>query len=278
MKNSIKSKLVFLKPEQIVCPNTFVRKHYDDFDIKILADSIAANGIIEPIIVRNPKKGIYELVAGLRRLKAAQTLGLRRVPSIIITADNRTAAYISITENTKRTSLNPFEEAEAIKNVINRYETDISVAAEKLGVASSYLTGKLNLLKLDNLSKTKIISCGLGERYAKITLLVPEEKRSEFLDEIIKNSVCISGAKELANKYISEETPEEKETLNQTPVRKTVIGDERLFANSLSKLISTMQSSGLEAYQRKSETEKYIEYRVRIVKNQPENYRQIRLV
>ncbi len=278
MKKMFEKKLLFLKPNEIVCPISFARKYYDDYDIKNLADNIAVNGVIEPLIIRKNELGNFELIAGLRRLKASKMLGLRRIPCILQVADDETAAFISISENTKRTNLNMFEEAEAIKEVITRYETKEGEAADRLGIAYSNLQSKLNLLKLDSLSKKRILLAGLNQRFARLALYVPEEKRQQFLNAVIKDCLSLGGAKELARQLVADEEDIIKHSEQSPPVRKALIGDERLFANSLSKLILTMQVSGIEAYSRKTENEKYIEYRIRIPKPQTENYRQLKLV
>ena len=280
MSYNLKPKLLLLRPKRIVCSINTLRKYYDDYDIKNLADNIAVNGIIEPLIVSENDAGEYELAVGFKRLKAALLLNLRRVPCIVIKATSEDMAFLSLSENLKRTRLNFFEEAEGIKQIINRYDKTCLQVSERLGLSSSALLNKLNLLKLSPPIRERIINSGLSERHARIVLLIPEEKQPQFLDRIIKDELSVSETKELSEKILlglDTESENDKEP-PPNPVRKVVIGDVRLFANSLSKLIDTMKTSGVEAYSRRNETDKYIEYRVRILKPSSENYNQLKLV
>ncbi|MCQ2455079.1 MAG: ParB/RepB/Spo0J family partition protein [Clostridia bacterium] len=283
MSYTLKPKLLLLKPQKIVCSINAIRKHYSDYEIKNLADNISAVGIIEPLVVIENNTGNYELVSGYKRLKAALFLGLRRVPCTLIDAKSEDIAFISLSENINRTSLNFFEEAESIKQIITYFNITNSVAAQKLGIPISVLLSKLTLLKLDENSKERIINGGLSERHAKVVLLIPENKREEFLDRIIKEELNVAKTKELAEKILlygdtpPSETAEEKfEEIK--PFRKSAIGDARLFANSLTKLIETMKSSGVEAISKRTETDKHVEYKVRIMKPTAENYSQLKLV
>ncbi len=280
MKRIIEKRIYFLKPNQIVCPNQFARKYYDPQEIKSLADNISSNGIIEPLIVRKNDVGKFELVAGLRRLNSAKLLGLRRVPCILKNISEETAAFISLSENIKRKNLNFFEEAEAIENVIRRFETSEFTACELLGIGKSALINKQNLLSLDKTLQNRIVRSGLSERHARVLLMLPEEKRSALLDSIISNSLDVQKSRELAEKILLFEgsEPSVKPPECPPPVRKTAIGDVRFFANSLSKLIITLQNSGVDIYSKKSENDKYIEYKVRISKTQIDNYQQLKLV
>lgn len=280
MSYNLKPKLLLLRPKKIVCSINTLHKYYDDYEIKNLADNISVNGIIEPLIVSENDAGEYELAVGFKRLKAALLLNLRRVPCIVIKATGEDMAFLSLSENLKRTKLNFFEEAEGIKQIINRYDKTCLQVSERLGISSSALLNKLNLLKLSPAIRERIINSGLSERHARIVLLIPEEKQPQFLDKIIRDELNLSETKELSEKILlgldTENEDDKKPQPN--PVRKVVIGDVRLFANSLSKLIDTMKTSGVEAYSRRSETDKYIEYRVRIIKPSAENYSQLKLV
>lgn len=280
MSYYLKPKLLLLKPKKIVCSINTLRKYYDDYDIKNLADNIAVNGIIEPLIVNENEAGKYELAVGLKRLKAALLLNLRRVPCLVIKATNEDMAFLSLSENLKRTNLNFFDEAEAIKQIINRYDKTCLQVSERLGISSSALLNKLNLLKLSPPIRERIIKSGISERHARIVLLIPENKQSLFLDKIIRDELSLSEARELSEKILLglDAENESEETAPVNPIRKVAIGDARLFANSLSKLIDTMKNSGVEAYSRRSETDKYIEYKVRIIKPATENYSQLKLV
>ena len=108
-------------PEQEIMPNpTQPRRHFDRQELANLAQSIRANGILQPITVRAVPGG-YELIAGERRLRAARLAGLTQIPSILINADDRKTAIFSLLENLQRQDLSFFEEADAIQKLMNVY-------------------------------------------------------------------------------------------------------------------------------------------------------------
>lgn len=260
-------KLLMLKPDDIEISRTQPRKHFDEYELKLLADSIAANGIIQPLAVRKTQSGKYEIIASERRFRAAKQVGLRRIPCVIHTADEQTAAILSLTENLQRSNLTVFEEAKALDRLINYYGITQTEAAIKLGIAQSTLCNKLRLLGLSDEIRERITKARLTERHARALLRLPPSERENALDYIIANGLTLAQTE----KYIEELLSPAKipDTQPQKPLRKQAIGDVRLFYNSLSKLVNTLQSAGINARTRKTETDKYIEYKVRIKKSIP---------
>lgn len=259
-------KLIMLKPSEITVTDGQPRKSFDEYELKQLTDSIRSSGIIQPISVRKTENG-YILIAGERRLRAAAAAGLRRVPCVVHKADEETAALYSIIENMQRSSLTVFEEAEGINRLINEYGMSQSEAAERLGIAQSTLSNKLRLLRLDESVKERIISAGLTERHARALLRLPDDKRNEALDRIIAEGLTLRQTEEYIFDILN--PAQEPDDAPDEPVRKAVIGDVRLFSNSLSKLVTTLRNAGINANSRKYETDNYIEFKVRIPKNAP---------
>lgn len=270
-------KLIMLKPSEIKLSANQPRKSFDEYELKQLSDSIQASGIIQPLAVRKAPDGSYQLIAGERRLKAAVMAGLRRVPCILHKTDDETAALYSIIENLQRSNLTVFEEAQGINRLIAEYGMSQSEAAARLGIAQSTLSNKLRLLRLNDGIKERIISARLTERHARALLRLPEEMRDGALDRIIAEGMTLTQAEEYIFSLLNpEKEPESKKP--DEPVRKAAIGDVRLFSNSLSKLLSTLQNAGIDAHSRKYETDKYIEFKVRIKKNtDPDRYKQLKI-
>ena len=263
MYNFSDKKLIMLKPSEIAASPDQPRKSFDEYELKRLSDSIRASGIIQPLIVRKTEEG-YRLIAGERRLKAAIMAGLRRVPCVLHKIDDETAALYSLLENLQRSNLTVFEEAEGINRLISEYGISQSEAAARLGISQSSLSNKLRLLKLGDSIKERISSARLTERHARALLRLPEELREEALDRIISEGFTVSQTEEYITSLLNpKENPQP--VIPDEPVRKSAIGDVRLFSNSLAKLLSTLQSSGIDAKSRKYETDKYIEFKVRSV-------------
>ena len=257
-------KLIMLRPKDIKPSSAVPRREFDEYELKLLTDSIQASGIIEPLAVRRLQGGGYALITGERRLRAALRAGLRRVPCIVHKTDEETAALYAVTENLQRSRLNAFEEAESINRLITEYGLSQSEAAARLGIAQSTLSNKLRLLRLSDGVQSRIISSGLSERYARALLRLPEERRQEALDRIIADELTLKQTEEYIFDLLNPE--DEPCETSEEPIRKAAIGDARLFANSLAKLVTTLHSSGIEAVSKKYENDKYIEYRVRIPK------------
>ena len=125
-------KLIMLRPKDIKPSSAVPRREFDEYELKLLTDSIQASGIIEPLAVRRLQGGGYALITGERRLRAALRAGLRRVPCIVHKTDEETAALYAVTENLQRSRLNAFEEAESINRLITEYGLSQSEAAARL--------------------------------------------------------------------------------------------------------------------------------------------------
>lgn len=264
-------KLLMLKPDDIIPCDNQPRKNFDTYELQSLADSIAANGIIQPLTVRKGDNGKFLLIAGERRLRAAKIAGLRRVPCILHRTSDLVASLYAITENTQRSDLNCFEEALAIQTLINDFRLTQSEVAVQLGMANSTVSNKLRLLKLSSNIQARLISANLTERHARALLRLPSEKRESTLDKIIAEGLNLSQSEKLIDDILN---PPKEPAQNNTPIeplkpiRKAAIGDIKLFSNSLSKLICTMQNAGISANSRKHETDSYVEYKIRILKNE----------
>lgn len=270
-------KLLMLKPDNIVTGVYCPRKVFDEYEIKSLADSILVNGIIQPLTVRKGGDGKYILISGERRLRAAKIVGMRRVPCVLHRADEMMSALYSLTENIQHRDLTFFEEADAISTLISDYGLTQSEIATQLGLSNSAVSNKLRLLKLSPEIQERLSASQLNERYARLLLQLPAEQRETALDKIIAEDLNLCQAEKFVNSLLN--PPQEKEICNKKsddteetlkPFRKSAIGDVKLFSNSLSKLICTMQNAGISANSKKHENDKYIEYKIRISKNQPQ--------
>ena len=114
------SEIVLLPVDNIVSNVKQARKHYEQRKLESLCESISENGLIQPITVRPIKFRKYEIISGERRLRACIMAGITHIPSIIIESTDERAAVLSLTENIQSQMLNCFEEADAIKNLINK--------------------------------------------------------------------------------------------------------------------------------------------------------------
>lgn len=279
MHTIAEKKLLMLKPDDIIPCAHQPRKNFDGYELQTLADSISVSGIIQPLTVRKGENGKYILISGERRLRAAKIAGLRRIPCVLHRTDETTSALYALTENMQRADLNFFEEAEAIQRLIIDFGLTQSEVAVRLGMATSTISNKLRLLKLSPEIQNRLSTANLTERHARALLRLPIEQRDTVLDKIIAEGLGLYQTEELINNILN---PDETKDISEPeqeivkPIRKSAIGDIKLFSNSLSKLLITMQNAGITANSRKHETDKYVEYKVRIFKNPPQ-YDQLKI-
>lgn len=279
MHTIAEKKLLMLKPDDIIPCAHQPRKNFDGYELQTLADSISVSGIIQPLTVRKGENGKYILISGERRLRAAKIAGLRRIPCVLHRTDEATSALYALTENMQRADLNFFEEAEAIQRLITDFGLTQSEVAVRLGMATSTISNKLRLLKLSPEIQNRLSAANLTERHARALLRLPAEQRDSVLDKIIAEGLGLYQTEELINDILNPDATNEISEPEQEivkPIRKSAIGDIKLFSNSLSKLLVTMQNAGITANSRKHETDKYIEYKVRIFKNTPQ-YDQLKI-
>ena len=260
-------KLLMLKPDDIKPSKNQPRKSFDQYELKLLADSIQSSGIIQPLAVRKSIDGKYEIIAGERRYLAAKMVGLRRIPCVLHNTDEKAAAIYAIMENLQRQDLTFFEEAEAINRLIVHFGMPQLEIATRLGLAQSTLSNKLRLLRLNDDQRKRIITARLTERHARALLRLDGADRENALNYIIANALNLKESEEYIENILN---PRQEELPPEKPIRKYAISDVRLFYNSLSKLVNTLQNAGLNAKTRKYENDKYIEYKVRITKNTSE--------
>jgi len=269
MQNIFEKKLLMLKPESLLISQNHARKSFDQAWLKSLAESIAVNGILEPLAVKKTENGKFEILAGVRRFKAAQMANLRRIPCVVHTLDGQNAEIFSLTENIQRHNLELFEEVNAIDRIIKKYDISQTQAAIKLGIEPQVLTNKLKLLNLSPDIRQKITDANLTEHHALALLKLSIPERESTINYIIENALSLSESEQYISGILNPK-PIAKMEVTEKPLRKQSIGDIRLFYNSLSKLVITLKNSGINANTRKSETAKYIEYKIRIKKDIPQ--------
>jgi len=176
-------------------PNKYQpRKNFDEENLEDLTNSIKERGMIQPIIVRksNNENSKYEIIAGERRWLAAQRAGVHNVPVVITEADDLKSLEFAIVENVQRHDLNPLEEAQGYKRLINEFSYDQEKVSKFIGKSRSYITNSLRILTLPaeviKLIETKKLSTG----HAKI--LVGLDNASFVANKIIENKLSVRQA------------------------------------------------------------------------------------
>ena len=241
------------------------RKVFNEEDLNALSQSIAENGILQPLTVRKVSATEYELIAGERRLRASVMAGLRKVPCIVIKCSEKESAVYALLENLQRSDLGMFEEARGVSRLIRRYGLTQQEAAVKLGKTQSTIANKLRLLRLTYEEQEWIENAGLSERHARALLKLGDEgARREALSKIISENLNVQQSENLINLMLNSSPKNNK----KQGTSKAVIKDVRIFVNTINKAIDTMRLAGIDAQSDKTDTGNFIEYTIRIPKKQ----------
>lgn len=178
------------------------RKTFDSESLSQLADSIAANGLIQPIIVRAQEgSDFYQIIAGERRWRAAKMAGLSEVPVVILEADDRKAAEYALIENIQREDLNPIEEAQGFHSLINDYNLTQEQAAKQVGKSRAAVANSLRLLELPEDVLTLVSDKALSAGHAR-TLLGINDKPviSEAAAFVVSHELSVRATEEYVKK------------------------------------------------------------------------------
>jgi ParB family transcriptional regulator, chromosome partitioning protein len=197
-----KKKNVFSCGIEELRPNRYQpRKTFNDQNQKQLIDSIKSSGIIQPIIVRKADTG-YEIIAGERRWRAAQSIGLKDVPIVIREATDMQAAELSLIENIQREELNPLEEADAYVMLVEKFKLSQEEISSRVGKDRSTIANTIRLLKLPAKAKTALtekkissgharclLACGsMEEQLAALALILKKDLNVRETERLIQNA------------------------------------------------------------------------------------------
>jgi ParB family chromosome partitioning protein len=173
------------------------RKKFDEISLEELTNSIRERGIIQPIIVRpsSDEENKFEIIAGERRWQAAQYAGLHEVPVILINVDNLKSLEFAIVENVQRKDLNPIEEAEGYKRLIDEFSYDQDKVSKFIGKSRAHISNCLRLLSLPNEIIELIIQEKLSQGHAKI--LVGLDNALLLAKKIISKKLSVRQAENL---------------------------------------------------------------------------------
>ena len=140
--------VIKLRLSQVEPKSDQPRQHFDPEALSQLADSIAANGVLQPILVREGQNGLYQITAGERRWRASKLAGLTEIPALLLEADDLRTAQLALIENLQREDLNPYEEAQAYQTLLAQFDLTQEEVAGRLGKSRSSIANSLRLLDL----------------------------------------------------------------------------------------------------------------------------------
>ena len=190
------------------------RKLFDEDALQELADSIKQFGVIQPILVQD-RKDHYEIIAGERRWRAAKLAGLKEVPVIIKNYTEREIVEISLIENIQREDLNPIEEAQAYKRLLNEFELKQDEVAERVSKSRAAVTNSLRLLKLSERVQQMVIDEMITTGHARALLAVEKEEDQYLLAQrVFDEKLSVREIEKIVKSY--GKPPKAKKEKNKT--------------------------------------------------------------
>ena len=177
------------------------RTDFDKEALQELAESIRAQGVLQPVMVRPlGDSGKYEIIAGERRWRAAQLAGLHEIPAVVRELDDQTAMCIALIENIQREDLNPLEQARGLARLAQEFDMTHDDIAGSVGRSRSAVTNMLRLLELCDDVKRLLESRQLEMGHARALLTLSEQQQKWAAQQIIKSGLSVRGAEALARR------------------------------------------------------------------------------
>lgn len=194
-------RLFYCGIEEIIPNRSQPRKYFDESKLLELADSIKEKGVLEPLIVRRVDQG-YELIVGERRWRAAQKAGLKEVPVLVKEAEAREVLELSLIENLQREDLNPVEEAEAFRRLMEEFGISQGELGARVGKDRTTVANALRLLKLPTEARDLLLEKKITPGHARAILsLDSEEKQKELCGLIVRKGLSVREAETLAKRW-----------------------------------------------------------------------------
>ena len=255
LKTYMETGRVMFLPARSIRPNPAQpRKIFREEALSELAESIRQHGILQPLSVRRVGAG-YELIAGERRLRAAQQAGLHEIPCVVMNMDDRESGLAALVENLQRQDLDFVEEARGISLLMEQWSMSQEQAARMLGKSQSAVANKLRLLKHSPQVLQALREGELTERHGRALLkLESEQEKLAAIGVIVRQGMSVARTE----KYV-------QELLACTGERRSKV-NVGAFLNNLNQSLAKIQSSGIPAVSERRETENVIVLTITIPK------------
>ncbi|MDD3169699.1 MAG: ParB/RepB/Spo0J family partition protein [Eubacteriales bacterium] len=262
--------MIFKKSDHLEIPIELVstnpdqpRKCFEEKELLELSDSIKEFGVIQPIIVKRDSKGLYIVIAGERRLKAAAMAGLKKIPSIVRDADDKDSALLALVENVQRENLNYIEEAVAYKRLIDEYGLTQTEIAKRMGKQQSTISNKIRILSLPSDIRQVLADNQLTERHARALLKVSDESvRKQILARIIEHNLNVKQTEKLIEDVMKKQEEEQRKG------EKLRFINYRIYLNTLRKAFSSIVEIEKNARFYQEDKGDYLEIRILIPKKE----------
>jgi ParB family chromosome partitioning protein len=179
------------------------REHFDQDALQELADSIATQGVVQPIVVRAAANNRYEIVAGERRWRATQLAGLSKIPAVVKQFDDQTAAAVSLIENIQRENLNPLEESTALQRLIAEFDMTHQQVADTVARSRASVSNLLRLQDLNPDVKELLNTRAIEMGHARALLALSGNAQSTLAREVARNGSSVRETEALVKRRLN---------------------------------------------------------------------------
>ncbi len=228
------------------------RKKFDDQRLRELSESIMLHGIIQPIIVKKTENDFYQIIAGERRWRAAKLAGLSRIPVVVKEYTNKEVMEIALIENIQREDLNPIEESEAYKRLIDEYNLTQEEISKRVGKSRPAITNSLRLLNLPEEIKDLLVEDKISSGHARCILSIEDKSlQKAAADKIIKEDMNVRQTEKMVKKIAETGT-----------TKKRPVADRNVLANftDIESRISNFLGTKVKVYPGEKKSKIEIEY------------------
>ena len=191
------------------------RRRFDADATSGLAESIKAQGVLQPVVVRPRAAGGYELIAGERRWRAAREAGVQTVPALVREADDRDTLLLALVENVARENLSPVEEARAYAVLLDEFQLSLGEVAERVGRSKPFVSNRVRLLELPQDVLGMVERGLLTEGHGRAVLAVPDhEGRRRLAQQIVRKGLSVRAAERAARHAGAQQKPRTKTSVD----------------------------------------------------------------
>lgn len=216
------------------------RRNFDEDRLRELADSISAQGMVQPIVVRPVADNRYEIVAGERRWRAAQMAGLADVPVVVRDVDDQSAMAMALIENIQRDDLNPLEEATALHRLLNEFELTHQQVAQAVGKSRTTVTNLIRLLELNSEVKDLLDRGAIEMGHARALLALSGRTQTEAATQVATKALSVRETEALVRRLNQPKAPTPA-AAEQDPDVRRLLSD---LTDRLGAKVALQQSAG----------------------------------
>lgn len=255
------NEIVYVRIDEIKPNPNQPRKLFSERALCELSDSIRKYGVLQPLTVRK-NSGEYELIAGERRLRAAEKAGLDYVPVVVKNTSNEDSAVIALVENLQREDLDFVEEAIGYRRLMSDYNMKQQDIAKSVGKNQSTIANKLRILKLSEDQLSEIRKNGLTERHGRALLKMQNEiDRDKMIKKIVKNEWNVRQTEAAIEKKNARDGRKDKRQTFKASMNM------RIYTNTIKNAFKEILKTGIKAEYEEADRGKYYEIRIKIPNN-----------